>query len=64
MQLEILTLDEVSQKEKDKYHNITTMWNLKYGTSDPVYKKKQTHGQRTDLQLPSRREWDGLGFWV
>ena len=31
MQLEIITLSEVSQKEKDKYilHDITYMWNLK-----------------------------------
>ena len=36
MQLEILILSEVSQ-EKDKYY-ITHMWNLKYGTNEPVYK--------------------------
>ena len=30
MDLEIVTLSEVSQTEKDKYHNnITYMWNLK-----------------------------------
>ena len=38
MQLEIIMLSEVSQKEKDKYHDITYMWNLKYGTNEPVYK--------------------------
>ena len=38
MQLEIITLSEVGQKEKDKYHDITYMWNLKYGTNDPIYK--------------------------
>ena len=37
MQLEIIMLSEVSQKEKDKYHDITYMWNLKYGTNEPVY---------------------------
>ena len=37
MQLEIIMLSEVSQKEKDKYHDITHMWNLKYGTNEPVY---------------------------
>ena len=41
MQLEILILREVSQKEKDKYH-ITYMWNLKYGTDEPIY-RKETH---------------------
>ena len=26
-------------QEKDKYHMIiTSMWNLKYGTNDPIYK--------------------------
>ena len=38
MQLEIIMLSEVSQKEKDKYHGITYMWDLKYGTNEPVYK--------------------------
>jgi len=28
MQLELLILSEVSQKEKDKYHMISHMWNL------------------------------------
>ena len=39
MQLEIIIVSEVSQKEKDKYHMIITyMWNLKYGTNEPIYK--------------------------
>ena len=29
MDLEIMILTEVSQAEKDKYHDITYMWNLK-----------------------------------
>ena len=37
MQLEIIILNEVSQKEKDKYHIITYMWNLKYDTNEPTY---------------------------
>ena len=38
MDLEIMILSEVSQKEKDKYHMIITyMWNLKYDTNEPVY---------------------------
>ena len=37
IQLEIIILSEVSQKEKGKYH-ITYMWNLKYDTNEPVYK--------------------------
>ena len=43
MELEVLILSEVSQKEKDKYHydnyDITLIWNLIYGTSEPIYRK-------------------------
>ena len=39
MQLQIILLSEVSQKEKDKYHMIITyMSNLKYGTNELIYK--------------------------
>ena len=31
MQLEIIIRSKVSQKEKDKYHDIIYMWNLKTG---------------------------------
>ena len=37
MKLEIL-ISEVSQKEKDKYYDITCMWNLKYDTKEIIYK--------------------------
>ena len=44
MQLEILTLSEVSQK--DKYHMIITyMWNLKHSTNEPIYRTE------TDSQI-------------
>ena len=33
MDLKIIILSEVNQKEKDKYH-ITYMWNLKYDTNE------------------------------
>ena len=35
--LEIIILSEVNQKEKDKHH-ITYMWNLKYDTNELIYK--------------------------
>ena len=40
MDLEIIILSEVSQTEKDKYHDITYMWNLKKknDTNDLIYK--------------------------
>ena len=38
MDLEIIIVSEVSQKEKDKYHvDITYMWNLKYDTNEFIY---------------------------
>ena len=36
MQLEIIILSEVSQKQKDKY-DIIYMWNLEYGTNECIY---------------------------
>ena len=38
MDLEIILLSEVSQKEKGKYQDITYMWNLKYNTNKLIYK--------------------------
>ena len=37
MNLEIIILSEVSQKEKDKYF-ITYMWNLKNGKNELIYR--------------------------
>ena len=56
MDLEIITLSEISQKEKDKYHDITYMWNLKYGTNELNYNTEtDSQTQRTDLWLPRGR---------
>ena len=40
MELEILILGDLSQKEKDKYHNTTYTWNLIYGTNEPFHRKE------------------------
>ena len=52
MHLEIIILNEVRQKERDKYHIITYMWKLKYDTNET---------KRTNLWLPRGRteEWAG-----
>ena len=52
MQLEIIILSEVSQK--DKYHDmISHMQNLKYDTNEPIYKtERDSQTQRQDLWLP------------
>ena len=39
MELENLILGEVSQKEKAKYHKISHVWKLIYGTNDPFHRK-------------------------
>ena len=44
MDLEIIIL---SKSEKDQYHMISHMWNLKYDTNELIEKHSQT--QRTDL---------------
>ena len=49
MQLDILTLSEVSLREKDRYHMISHIWNLKYGTNEPIYK----------TETYRHREWTG-----
>ena len=63
MDLETLILSEVSQKEKDKYQMISRIWNLIYGTNEPIY-KTETDSQiwKTDLCLP-RGRWEEVG-WV
>ena len=59
MQLEIPILSDITQKEKDKYHMVSLMWNLKYGTNEPIY-KTETDSQREQIcccQGEGGREW-------
>ena len=65
MDLEIIILSEVSQKEKDKYH-ITYMWNLKYDTNEHIYETDRL----TDIEnrlVVAKGEGvlgrEGLGVW-
>ena len=61
MELEILIL-----RERRTPHGITYMWNLKYGTNEPFYRRETISGTwRTDLWSPRgrRREWEGRGVW-
>ena len=43
MELETFILSEVSQKEKDKYHLISHIWNLIHSTNEPFH-RKENHG--------------------
>ena len=65
MGLEIITLSEVSQTEKDKCHfDITSMWDLKYDTSELTYEtgKDSQRKQACGCQgggYAAGRDWDG-----
>ena len=54
MDLEIVILSKVSQTEKDKYHDIAYIWNLKKnGTNELIYKTEiESQMQKTNLWLP------------
>ena len=43
IELEILIVSEVSQKEKDKYNMTSHIWNLIYSTNESFH-SKETHG--------------------
>ena len=56
IQLEIIILSEGSQRERQILYDITHMWNLKYGTNEPVRKQKWMQGHKTNLCLPTGKE--------
>ena len=60
MQLEIIILSEVSQKERQIPYDITYMWNLKYDTNEPIY-ETESGTYRIDCWLP--RGVVGVG-WI
>ena len=61
MQLEILILSK-SERERQIPYDSTYMWNLKYGTDEPIYETEtDTQTWRTDLWLPRGRtgmDWE------
>ena len=44
MDLEIIILSEVGRKEKENINDITSMWDLKYGTNELIH-KTETNAQ-------------------
>ena len=64
VKLETLILSQVSQKEKDKYHMLSHIWNLTYGTND-TFHRQEAHGLENRLVVVKGRgrEWDGLEIW-
>ena len=66
MELETLTLSKVSQKEKNKYHKISHIWNLIYIINEPFH-REETHGlgeQACDCQWGGRGNGMGCKFGV
>ena len=68
MDLEVVILSEVSQTEKDKYHDITYMWNLKKKRYKWTYlqnRNRVTEVENKLMVLPreERRGRDKLGDW-
>ena len=48
VELDTLILSEVSQEEKNKYHMISHIWNLIYGTNETFHgKENHGHGEQT-----------------
>ena len=65
IELEILILSEVSQKEKDKYHMISLLSAIKYMAQKNFFTEKKIMDMENRLVgLPKGRgrEWDGLGI--
>ena len=61
IQLEILILSEVRKRKTNAY-----MQNLKYGTSESIYKTNRLRDIKNRLVVAKgeeKREWDGLGVW-
>ena len=64
--LEITILSQVSQTEKDKYHDITYMLNLKNDTNELIYRiETDSQTQKTNLRLPKGKDGgrEKLGGW-
>ena len=54
--LEIIILSEVSQRERQTPYDITYMWNLKYDTNELIYKTEtESQTQKTNLWLPKEK---------
>ena len=65
MQLEILILNEVSQKEKDKYDMISLTCGIQnMAQINLSYNQKQTHRHSRPVVVKGQwKEWNGLGVW-
>ena len=64
MDLEIIILSEISQKERDKYHMISPIYGIfKNDTNELIYKTEiDSQTQKTNLWLPQGKEGDKSGI--
>ena len=60
MDLEIIILSEVSQKEKDKHHMISFTSGIEYGTNESFH-GKETHGLG-EHTVVAKGEGEGVGW--
>ena len=57
---------EINYLQRQIQYAIIYLWNLKYGTDEPIYRiETVSQTWRADLWLPreKRREWEGRGVW-
>ena len=60
MQLEIIILSEVSQREKDKYHTISLIYGiLKNYTNELIYKTNRLRDIENKLMVTKGERWQG-----
>ena len=64
--LEMIILSQVkSDRERQKSHDITYMWNLRKDTNELIYKTEtDSQTQKTNLLLPKGKRENKLGIWV
>ena len=60
MDLEIIILSEVSQREEDKYHMISLTYGILKNDINELTKQKETHRHR-EQTYGYQRGWGGLG---
>ena len=59
------TKSNKSERKRQIPYDITYLWNLKYGTDDPICKTEIDHGQGEQIcgfQGRAGREWDDEEF--
>ena len=65
MDLEIIMLSEVSWKEKDKYHDITYLWNLKQWSKWTYLQNRDRlkDVENSHMVIKGKVGGDKLGVW-